>query len=89
MRLVPALLVVVVRAAAITGGGMGEAPAERQAAPAPDAVAAAKQRIEAGGAAGARGRAHFEDEGCNRCHAIAATDADGTMIRSAARPTRD
>src|SRR5688500_6688771 len=58
---------------------MGEAPAERQAAPAADAVAAAKRRIDAGGAATARGRALFEDAGCNRCHAIAATGADGRL----------
>lgn len=79
MRLVLALLVVLVMACAITGVGMGEAPAERQAAPAPDAVAAARQRVEAGGAAIARGRALFEEEGCNRCHAIAATGADGKL----------
>ena len=79
MRLVLALLVVLVMACAISGVGMGEAPAERQAAPAPDAVAAAKRRIDAGGAASARGRALFEDEGCNRCHAIAATGADGRL----------
>ena len=79
MRLVLALLVVLAMACAITGVGMGEAPAERQAAPAPDAVAAAKRRIEAGGRATARGRALFEDEGCNRCHAIAATGADGKL----------
>ena len=79
MRLVLALLVVLVMGFAITGVGMGEAPAERQAAPAPDTVAAAKRRIAAGGAASARGRAHFEDEGCNRCHAIAATGAEGKL----------
>ena len=79
MRLVLAALVVVVMAFAITGIGMGEAPAERQAAPSADAVAAAKQRIAAGGAAAARGRALFEDEGCDRCHAIAATGADGQL----------
>lgn len=79
MRLVLALLVVLVMAGAITGVGMGDAPAERQAAPAADAVAAAKRRIDARGAATARGRALFEDEGCNRCHAIAATGADGRL----------
>jgi len=79
MRLALAALVVVVMACAITGVGMGEAPAERQAAPSADAVVAAKRRIAAGGAAVARGRALFEDEGCDRCHAIAATGADGKL----------
>jgi mono/diheme cytochrome c family protein len=79
MRLALAALVVLVMAFAITGIGMGEAPAERQAAPAPDAVAAAKRRIDVGGAATARGRALFEAEGCDRCHAIAATGADGKL----------
>ena len=79
MRLVLALLVALVMACPITGVGMGEAPAERQAAPAPDVVAAAQRRIEAGGAATARGRALFEDEGCNRCHSIAATGGKGKL----------
>jgi len=79
MRLALAALTVLVMGLAITGIGMGEAPAERDAAPSPSAVAAAKQRIVAGGAAVARGRDLFEDEGCNRCHAIAATGADGRL----------
>ena len=79
MRLVLAALVVLVMGLAIAGIGMGEAPAERQAAPAPAAVAAAERRIEAAGAAAARGRALFEDEGCDRCHSIAATGADGKL----------
>ena len=40
---------------------------------------AAKQRIAAGGAAAARGRALFEDEGCDRCHSIAAIGAEGKL----------
>lgn len=79
MRFALAALVVLVMGAAIAGVGMGEAPAERQAAPAVTAVAAAKGRIAAGGAAAARGRALFEDEGCDRCHAIAATGAEGRL----------
>jgi len=58
---------------------MGEAPAERRAAPGTTAVAAAKARIAAGGAVTARGRALFEGEGCDRCHAIAATGAEGML----------
>ncbi|HEV2774180.1 MAG TPA: cytochrome c [Solirubrobacteraceae bacterium] len=79
MRLALAALVVLVMAFAISGVGMGEAPAERQAAPAADAVAAAKQRIDAGGATTARGRALFADEGCDRCHSIAAAGANGRL----------
>lgn len=79
MRLALAVLVVLVMGAAITGIGMGDAPAERQAAPTAAAVAAAKGRIAAGGAAAARGRALFADEGCDRCHSIAATGAEGKL----------
>jgi len=79
VRLALAALVVLVMGAAIAGAGMGEAPAERQAAPTAAAVAAATGRIAAGGAATARGRRLFEDEGCDRCHAIAATGAPGRL----------
>ncbi len=79
MRLALAALTVLVMGAAIAGLGMGEAPAERRAAPSPAAVAASKQRIAAGGAAVARGRARFEDAGCDRCHSIAATGAEGKL----------
>jgi len=79
MRLALAALTVLVMALAITGIGMGEAPAERDAAPPASAIAAAKQRIAAGGAAAARGRALFEDEGCDSCHSIAATGAEGKL----------
>lgn len=79
MRIALAALVVLVMGAAIAGIGMGEAPAERQAAPPADAVAAAKLRIAGAGAAAARGRALFEDEGCDRCHSIAASGADGKL----------
>lgn len=78
-RLALAALTVLVMAGAIAGIGMGEAPAERQPAPPADAVAAAKLRIAAGGATTARGRARFEDEGCDRCHSIAAIDAEGKL----------
>jgi mono/diheme cytochrome c family protein len=79
MRLALAAVTVLVMGVAITGVGMGESPAERQAAPAANGVAAAKQRITGGGATAARGRALFEDEGCDACHAIAATGAGGKL----------
>ena len=79
MRALLGLVVVAVMGCAIAGIGMGEAPAEREPAPPAAQVAAAKQRIVAGGATLARGRQLFEDEGCNRCHSIAATGADGRL----------
>jgi cytochrome c553 len=74
-----AALVVLVMGAAIAGAGTGEAPAEREPAPTRAAVQAAKQRIAAGGAVTARGRQLFAEEGCDRCHSIAAVGADGKL----------
>jgi mono/diheme cytochrome c family protein len=64
---------------AIGGIGMGEAPAERAAAPDAAEVAAAKRRIAAGGASVRRGRELFAAQGCDRCHSIAATGAEGRL----------
>jgi len=79
MRLVLAAIVVLVMGVAIAGLGMGEAPAEQGAAPSAAAVTASKQRIAAAGPPSARGRALFEDEGCDRCHSIAAINAEGKL----------
>lgn len=79
MKLALAALTVLIMGAAIAGLGMGEAPADRRAAPSAAAVAASKAQIAAGGAAASRGRALFEDEGCDRCHSIAAIGADGRL----------
>ncbi|HUR86018.1 MAG TPA: cytochrome c [Solirubrobacteraceae bacterium] len=79
MRAVAGLVVVAIMGCAIAGIGMGESPAEREAAPTAARVAAAEQRITAGGATIARGRAVFEDAGCDRCHSIAATGAEGKL----------
>jgi mono/diheme cytochrome c family protein len=73
------VLVALVMGCAATGIGTGEAQAERQAAPSPAQVAAARQRIAAGGATTRRGRELFASEGCDRCHAIAAIGADGKL----------
>lgn len=62
---------------AIAGVGISQAPAEREPAPTAAQVSAAKQRIA--GATAARGRRLFTDEGCDRCHSIAAIEADGTL----------
>ena len=79
MRAVLAGVVVVVMGCAIVGVGMGDAPAERERAPNAAQVAAAKQRIAAAPAEVKRGRSLFADEGCDRCHSIAATGADGKL----------
>lgn len=79
VRLPLAALVVVVMGAAIVGIGMGEAPAAKQAAPSNAELASAKQRIAAAGATVRAGRDSFEDEGCDRCHSIAAIDAEGRL----------
>ena len=76
MRLVLAGLVVLMMGGALAGVGVGQAPAEREPAPSPAQVAAAAQRI---GALGSQGRRLFADQGCDRCHAIAAIDADGRL----------
>ncbi len=79
MRAVIGTLVVVVMGCAIAGIGIGASPAEREAAPSPREVRAAKQRIAAAGASAARGRELFGEEGCDRCHSIAAIAADGKL----------
>lgn len=76
MRPLLALLVVVIMGCAIAGVGMGEAPAERRPAPSAAVVAAARERIAT---LGPLGRRLFTGEGCDRCHSIAAIDADGKL----------
>jgi cytochrome c553 len=79
LRAAVAALVVVVMACAIIGVGMGAAPAERERPPSAGAVAAARERIAAGGASLRRGRELFAAQGCDRCHALAAVGADGKL----------
>ena len=79
MRLVLAALTLIVMGCAIAGLGMGQAPAEGQPAPGPAEIAAAGQRIAAAGATAARGRALFEQEGCDACHSLAAAGAEGAL----------
>ena len=79
MRLLPAALVLAIMGCAIAGIGMGQAPAEREPAPSRAAVAAAEQRLTAAGANAMRGRELFEEQGCDRCHSIAAVDAGGKL----------
>ena len=79
MRFVLAALTVLVMGGAIAGIGIGQATAERQPAPGVAQVAAARQRIAAGGPATVRGRARFAAEGCGACHSIAAAGANGKL----------
>lgn len=79
MRIVLAALTVLVMGCAIAGIGMGQATAEREPVPGSAEVAAAEQRIIAGGATTERGRALFEQQGCDACHSIAATGAGGKL----------
>jgi mono/diheme cytochrome c family protein len=79
MRLVLAALVVLVMGCAVAGIGTGTSRAEREPAPSQAAVRAATQRIAGGGATVARGRRLFADQGCDRCHAIAAVGAGGML----------
>jgi mono/diheme cytochrome c family protein len=61
------------------GIGIGDATAEREPPPSPAQVTAAKQRVAAGAASVRRGRELFADEGCDRCHSIAAVGANGKL----------
>lgn len=79
VRGVLVVVVAVVMGSAATGIGMGQARAERAAAPSPAQVAAAEQRLAAGGTTVGRGRGLFASEGCARCHSIAAIGADGKL----------
>jgi mono/diheme cytochrome c family protein len=79
IRAALAIVVVAAMGCAIIGIGMGEAPAQREPEPTAAQVAASRQRIAAGGGEVRRGRALLHDEGCDRCHALAATGADGKL----------
>ena len=74
-----ALAVAAAVACAALGIGMGSANAAGERAPSAAASAAARARIAAGDANVRRGRELFTDEGCDRCHAIAAIDAGGML----------
>lgn len=77
IRALVALVVVAVMGCAIAGIGMGDAPAAGEPAPNVAEVAAARARIAADRVA--VGRALFTDEGCDRCHSLAAIGADGKL----------
>ena len=70
------VVVVVAMGGAILGIGMGSSPAEAEPGPGALALAAARARIASGGR---RGRELFAEEGCDRCHSIAAIGAGGKL----------
>ena len=73
-----AALVVAVVGCAIPGVGMGEAPAERERAP--DAARVRAARSASRPVAGAPPRERlFAEQGCDRCHSIAAIAAEGKL----------
>jgi Cytochrome c len=73
------VLVVVAMGGAIVGIGMGSSVAQGEPGPSTAAVTAARQRIAAAGASVRHGRELFADQGCDRCHSIAAIDAQGKL----------
>jgi mono/diheme cytochrome c family protein len=81
MKAVRGLLVLVaaVVVVAVLGVGMGDAPKSPDAAPTGAALAASKQRVAAGGAMVQKGKEEFDHQGCDACHAIAATGAKGKL----------
>jgi mono/diheme cytochrome c family protein len=73
------VLAAVVVLVAVAGVAMGDAPKSPDPAPSASDVAAAKQRIATGGPVVQKGKQEFEAEGCDTCHAIAATGAKGRL----------
>jgi mono/diheme cytochrome c family protein len=64
---------------AILGVGMGDAPKSPDPAPTGGALIASKQRVASGSAMVQKGKEEFQHEGCDACHAIAATGAKGKL----------
>lgn len=73
------VLAAVVVLAAVAGVAMGDAPKSPDPPPSAKDVAAARQRIAAGGPTVQKGKEEFQAEGCDTCHAIAATGAKGKL----------
>lgn len=72
-------LAVLALVVAVTGIAMGSAPKSPDPAPTGAALAASKARVAGGGEQVQEGKAEFESEGCDSCHAIAATGANGKL----------
>ena len=78
VRIVLAAIVVVVMGIAIVGVAQGENEFQGQPEPSAAQVATSKRQIAADSDAVA-GERVFTEEGCNRCHALAAIGADGKL----------
>ncbi len=78
VRIGLAAVIVVAFALAIAGVGMGDAP-KNDPAPTGAALTASKAAIASGGDEVKEGAEEFEEEGCDACHAIAATGAKGQL----------
>jgi mono/diheme cytochrome c family protein len=78
LRVVLGLAVLAV-AVAVAGIAMGSAPKSPDPAPTGAALTASKQRIASGGGQVQEGKREFEARGCDACHAIAATGANGRL----------
>lgn len=72
-------LAVLAVAVAVAGIAMGSAPKSPDPALTGAALAASKQRIASGGQQVQEGKREFEAQGCDACHAIAATGANGRL----------
>lgn len=80
VRFVLGAVVVVFMGVGIIGIGMGDAPsAKDDPAPTSAALQASKAAVARGGEAVRQGEEEFAQEGCGRCHAIAATGAKGAL----------
>ncbi len=78
VRIVLAAIVVVVMGIAIVGVAQGQNEFQGQPEPTAAQVATSKRQIAADPDAVA-GKRVFAEEGCNRCHALAATGAKGKL----------
>ena len=78
IRLALAAVVVVLGVLVVFGVAQG-GPPKSDPAPTGAALAASKTRIAKGGKDVREGMMEFESEGCDRCHSIAATGADGKI----------
>ena len=64
--------------AAVVGIGQGSAP-KNDPAPTGATLVASKKAVASGGPKVQKGKEEFSEEGCNRCHALAATGAKGKL----------
>lgn len=78
LRLALAGVLVLAILLGMLGVATGSSP-RRERAPEGAALAAARSRVDQGGTLVRKGREEFSEEGCDRCHAMAVTGADGRI----------